>query len=346
MGRLIKEIGIFYFRQSLGGGSTSFTAHLFKALEAAGYSPTILKVKAREDKVRPFGGVRQFGKYDGVHYRNVSVEQARGWVKDHPTVMAAAEHSKHLEFAPNIISELTHKGMRVVVHDPNEFKVYDFLGTMSLKQRPICIRPTMRKFFPKALFIPHPFIRCWPAVPAHARRQHAISVARIASVKRPAMVLEANRLLPVKKRVQLRGAEFRLYTRGLEQRYGDVFKQSGKSWAFPLTFEAPVGQCLDAHYNVDLTYFPDDGGGTQYAQMEAMDAGCINIMHEDWFRYGGELKPGKHVLTINGPAQLAALLRQPIDALQHAAIRANCYDLLKDHSPGVVGAQYVKELTK
>lgn len=336
-------VGIFFFRPSLGGGTTTFTAHLFKALAAAGFTPVIYRVKANsEDRLR------QFGKYDGVFYQNVSVEDAVRIVRKIPTVMGSPANSKYLVY-PDLIMDLMKKGMRTVIHDPNEFTIYDHLGKVTkLPTRPICIRPTMQRFYKDALWIPHPYMRSGGGIGTFApSTKHAVSVARIAAVKRPKIILEANRLLPKKLRVELKGAEYRLYTRSLEQKFGDVFQQCGSTFQFPMTFEAPVEICAQYKYNVDMTFFKDDGGGTQYAQMEAMDAGCVNIMHEDWFRYGGEVKPGKHVIAVNGPEHLAGILRpNEYDNASLNVIRNNAFNLLNRHAPKVIGELYKEELLR
>jgi len=332
------EVGIFFFRAGLGGGTTTFTAHLFKALEAAGASPTIYRVKARgEQKLRPFG------KYDGVQYQNITLEQARWVVKHQPTVMAAPENPKHL-VQPDLIERLMRLGMRVVIHDPNEFKIFEHLKDGKLPTRPICIRPSMKKFYPSAVWIPHPYMRVGKSKQAvYPHDQHAVSVARIASVKRPKIILEANRLLSKKLRVELRGAEHRMYTYGLKEKYSDVFQQSGKTFQFPMTFDAPVDICGKYRYNVDMTYFPDDGGGTQYAQMEAMDAGTVNIMHEDWFRVKGELRT-HHVATIDSPVALAEMLKYEMGNEEYGGYVQEGFALLEAHEPRRVGKLYLKEM--
>jgi hypothetical protein len=169
-------------------------------------------------------------------------------------------------------------------------------------------------------------------------------VARIASVKRPSIILEANRELDADKRVVLMGAEHRLYTWGLAKKFPE-FKQCGKSFQFPMTFGAPVELCAQACYNVDMTYFPDDGGGTQYAQMEAMDAGCVNVMHEDWFRYGGELAAGVHVLAVAGARELTDTLRRGLDLHSYSKVQENCWRLLTHHDPKFVGDQYARMMS-
>jgi hypothetical protein len=341
-------VGIFFFRPWLGGGTTTFTAHLFKALEAAGYEALIYRVKARgETKWRPFA------KYDGVRYMNIDYAQALKVVKGMPTVMGSPAGTKYL-IRPDLIMQLAKRGMRLVIHDPNEFSIYDHLSTRKglraakLPTRPICIRPTMQKFYKNALWIPHPYMRVMEGMKPvlFGMRGHAVSVARIASVKRPKIILEANRLLPKRMRVELKGAEYRMYTRALAEKYGDVFQQSGKTFQYPMTFDAPVDICAQYRYNVDMTWFPDDGGGTQYAQMEAMDAGTINIMHEDWFRYKGELRMTDHVLTVNGPQQLYSLLKRDITNDVANLIRDNGFKLLRRHAPKTVGQLYMDELLR
>ena len=84
----------------------------------------------------------------------------------------------------------------------------------------------------------------------------------------------------------------------------------------------------------------------QYSQLEAMDAETVNIMHEDWFRYSGELKPGKHVVTVNGHESLARLLKSKIDETERLRIASRCVKLLRDHAPLTVGEQYAAELLR
>jgi len=334
------DVGIFFFRMGLGGGTTTFTAHLFKALTAAGASPTVYRVKERGEQT-----LRPFGQYGGVQYQNITFTQAKWVVRHMPTVMAAPENPKHL-VQPDLITRLMKLGMRVVIHDPNEFKIFEHLKEGKLPTRPICIRPSMKRFYPSAVWIPHPYMRVGKiAQDYYTHEKHAVSVARIASVKRPKIILEANRKLPLKLRVELRGAEHRLYTYGLKEKYGDVFKQSGKTFQFPMTFRAPVDICGEYKYNVDMTYFPDDGGGTQYAQMEAMDAGTLNIMHEDWFRVKGELRD-YHVATVDSPQALVDMLKHEMGNDEYEGYVNEGFKLLEAHEPRRVGKLYLKEMCR
>jgi hypothetical protein len=265
-----------------------------------------------------------------------------------PTLMSAPTGPKYMPFEPDIIMNLMKLGMRTVIHDPNEFTIYSHLGKAEkLPTEPICIRPTMKRFYPKAVFIPHPFM----AVPGDAfadvkRDKLAGSTARIASVKRPRLLLDANMKLPKAKRVQLRGAEYRMFTYNLQKKYPpEIFKQCGGTFQFPMTFAAPVRVAKEYALNFDMTFFPDDGGGTQYAQMEAMNASTVNVMHEDWWRLGkGEMVPGKHVLTVSGTDDIVKMLKNPPPPERLQEIAHNGIMLLRNHAPKVIGKAYMQEI--
>lgn len=341
-----QPVGIFFFRPTLGGGTTTFTAHLYEALKAAGADPMILRVGEK-------GGdkVRTFGQYDGVNYTKVGPKEARTWLKNMPCIMGSPANSKYMPFEPDMIMNLMKLGMRTVIHDPNEFTIYDHLGkNVKLPTEPICIRPTMQRFYPKAIFIPHPYAPQSAGVYADVKRKKlAGSTARIASVKRPRLLLDANMLLPENKRVQLRGAEYRMFTYNLQKKYPpDIFRQCGGTFQFPMTFQAPVRVAAEYKLNFDMTLFPDDGGGTQYAQMEAMNAETVNVMHEDWWRFDkefrGEMRPGKHVLTVSGVPDIVKLLKSPPKPDQLGEIVENSKSLLKKHAPKIIGERYMEVL--
>ena len=78
----------------------------------------------------------------------------------------------------------------------------------------------------------------------------------------------------------------------------------------------------------------------------AMDAGCINIMHEDWFRFDGELERMKYALDVANSDDLADLLHGGISCHSAAVIQRNCNALLEQHGPHCVGKLYMKELLR
>lgn len=335
----MSRVALFFMPPAFGGGSTSYTVHLYRALQLAGHEPRIYRVKPKSESVW-----RPFSKYEGVTYQNITAPDAKRIVKDMPSLLTAPTHSKHLEWAPDIITQLMDRGMRVVVHDPNEFKVFDHLANVSKKYfNPICIRPTMREFYPEAVFIHHPYVRHFGKDVPKKRELTAVSVARISFVKRTAMILEANRLLPEKYQCVLRGAENRLYTRHVLTKKFPEFKQGG--YGFPMTWGASAVELSFAKFGVDLTLFPNDGGGSQYSFMEAWDAGTINVIHEDWLRYPGEMRQKFRCVAIDSPTSLAAVLKNvakyDLEAYQQAG-----YSALKRHEPKQIATMYMQELNR
>jgi len=334
----MSEMALFFFYRSFGGGSTSFTVHLFEALRRAGHAPKIYRVKERgEDRERPFSG------YSGVTYRNVTSDEALRIVKGTPSLMTAPCNSKSLQFDPTIIDRMMRSGMRIVVHDPNEFEVYDHLRDREKVQRPICIRPTMRQFFPDAHYIPHPYVREFNNDTRDGRTMLAVSVARVTFVKRTEIILEANRLLSKRNRVVLRGAENRLYTKFKILPRFPEYEQG--CTGFPMTWGASARECRRAKYAVDMTWFPNDGGGSQYSFMEAWDAGAVNVLHSDWLRYRGEMIDDENCLAVNSAKDLARLLKNDRGQNVGDLVQAG-YAALRTHDPVKVAQEYMRELTR
>lgn len=329
---MIQDVAIIFLQRRMGGGTTTFTAHLSRALSEIGHAPIVYTLNRRSERII----VSNFGDYKGVQQRCVGAKEMLDVVKHMPSVLSAPVSAELLP--SNFMRQLSHAGVRMVLHDPTHLPVY---GRLKL-ERPFCIRETMLEHQKKAVFIPHPYGRVELPAPwlGKKRKQfHAVSTARVHNTKRSSMILKANELLPKKYQVKLMGKEFRLYSYGLQKRY-DSFKQKPK---FPLTFEAPVEICTDSRYNVDMSYFEQDGGGTQYCQLEAMDAGCANIMHEDWFRYPGTLKSIRDVITIRDVAELAQVLKDD-DCDARRRVINNGYRRLQDHSYKKIGKLYAKEL--
>jgi hypothetical protein len=331
------QVALFFMRRDFGGGSTSYTVHLYLSLKQAGYEPSIFRVTANGD-----GQIRPFSKYEGASYRNVTFDESIRIIETTPSIMTGACPEKDLWFRPTAIIDMMKAGMRCVVHDPNEFKIYDHARYV---ERPIIIRPTMRRFYNDSVFIQHPYVPWFKdeAPPLEGRPLRAVSIARVTFVKRTEWILDANRLLHEDSQVVLRGAENRLYTRHkILDQYPEY--QQG-STGYPLVWGAGPQECAKAKFAVDMTYFPDDGGGSQYSFMEAWDAGTINIVPRDWLRYEGEMQEAMNCISVDGPQGLADALTIAELAYDLNTIRTEGRRLLREyHSPEVVAEAYAAEL--
>lgn len=343
------EVALFYLPPTIGGGSTSFTAHLYAGFQQANIRPLLYRVRPKGEDTW-----RQFAKFKGIRYRNITMEEAVRIARVTPSLLTAPAHSRHLKFAPDLIMRLMRAGMQAVVHDPNEFQgkraVYDHLDTRKnwiYSDRLFCIRPTMHRFFPKAKLISHPFVRQYDEtiVGDLDGRKRAVSVARISFVKNCDIILRANRMVRNKKhRCTLHGSENRLYTRFKLCPEFPEFKQGG--YGFPQAWGEAAKICRGAQFAVDMTIFPDDGGGSQYSFMEAWDAGAVNIIHKEWLRYKGEMKGSVNCIGVENASQLAAFLGNGISDTDRRRYVEAGYEALKKHDPKLVAQAYYEELTK
>jgi Fe-S-cluster formation regulator IscX/YfhJ len=104
-----------------------------------------------------------------------------------------------------------------------------------------------------------------------------------------------------------------------------------------------VELCRTARYMVDLTKFDNDGGGTQYSFLEAMDGGAVPVMSAAWVSYpGAAMRFGPAVRTAR---DLAALLAKPVDEEKLAKQRErNEHYLRTVHDPKTICEQYLHTL--
>jgi hypothetical protein len=345
----MNPIALFYARGDVGGGSTSFAVHLMQGMQRAGIPATLYRfsTKPRAPKM--------LAQYEGIMCEYVTPAEALHIAATVPSLLVAPERPEKLPY-PTLLTEMMAAGMRCVIHDPNEFMnkagvlgrgVFNHLDDRTLVVRPICIRPSMKAHFKDATFIPHPYQREFPSVVCRddlARRKSACSIARLTFVKRPRIIFDANRLLAQRAQVRFHSAENRLFTFSLKKTYPEV-TQGG--YDLPLVHGISARHAAQYRFAVDMTYFPMDGGGSQYSFMEAWDAGCVNVIHQDWLRYKGEMKDRENCYAVRSAEELAMLIQnwkkqQPL--LEHIA--ANGATALKKHDAATIAKFYYKELLK
>lgn len=349
----MRDIALFYLRKDVGGGSTSFAAHLYRSFVMAGISATLYRVRPQGVNKRS----NLLAKYDGVTTKWITAIEALDIAKRGPSLLVAPDKAKNLP-GPDFIQNLMQHGMRIVIHDPNEFKVYDHLGagrpgaSLSLPSPPICIRPTMKKFYRDAMFIHHPFVLHFSSGQSSDlhERKPACSLARVTFVKRPMIIFRANAMLRKKLKIEMHGAENRMFTKFVVMKEFPDYRQGGHG--HEMTWGSAQEIAKSYALAVDMTYFPDDGGGSQYSFMEAWDAGAVNIIHEDWLRYPGEMVNNDNCLTVAGPNQLADLIRGiytgkgPSWSVLKMISRAGYAQLRDLHDPVKIARRYAKELSR
>jgi len=328
------NINLFYLSGNTTGGWVTYTAHLMYGLKQAGYNPLLYKVGNRSEMKR-----RQFG-YD-QEYRNICLGDAEHIVRtgglmvpDNPncnSVIVALQKN----FREKAQALLEH-GAWMVVHDPAEFANLK----LSDSNRYITIRKAVQKQIPDSHLVLHPYHRHFKPKTKATGELNACSISRIDFDKHTDILLDANRLLPKDKQIQINGFENRLYTRFKICPNYPEWEQSKA--AYPREREVATSICHKATYAVDMSVIKGDGGGTQYSFMEAMDAGSINIINRKWLIPGDEMKVGVNCFAVSDGEELAAILKKSLKG-QDVMVK-NSDILLARHDAKLIAKQFVEVL--
>jgi hypothetical protein len=138
------------------GGSAVYTAHLYKALELAGFAPLLVRVGARTSK--------RWGEFThGVPCWTVSLVDALRMARDHAGIIVYTHWRTHATQT----AALVRAGVPVVVHDPAQLDDGFVALLQTVRPRVVAIRKQgvamLRHKGIAAAFIPHPYVPCGAA---------------------------------------------------------------------------------------------------------------------------------------------------------------------------------------
>jgi len=332
-------VNLFYVSPSnLKGGWSTYTAHLARSF-GNGAALYLVRPQSKTDG-RPT-------KFFGVAASVVSLDHAVQIISENPTWSLIT--AVHARMWPRVLN-LIRAGAALVIHDPEELKSSRTARTIVEKyiSRVIGIRKAMKRILPASTIVPHPYVPFNKRVSDLRTRPHlAVSTARVDSDKRTYILLDANRLLPDAARIHIRGFDQRLWSkRVLIPKYPEYQQSSGN---FPPRLEEGVKICSSYKISVDMSKIRDDGGGTQYTFLEAMDAGCILVIHRDWILPDDEMIPGVNCIVVGNAVELAKLLKHCYEDPDYAnSLRSQLLDgyqrTLGSHSPQEVVPKYLRAL--
>ena len=343
---------LLYLSRSRYGGWVTFTSHLYHGL--LGKPPTshdrfhvsedheVVRVTTRTEKTQ-----RDMGNY--VPYRNMSEEDI---LKIEEPILITALDKYHRELAMNLLE----KGAYIVIHDPTELRNPEFKKFIDPKQV-IVIRKSMLEHMPEAKFIPHPYMALNRSDPLdfkewNNRVLHAVSVSRLDFDKNSHWLFEMNRRLPPDREVVIRGAENRMYTKTkIVPKYPEYKQDSNrpkdKRAVYKLDFRAAFNLCKQAKYMTDFSVIQGDGGRTQYTFLEAIDAGTICLLHEDWIRPRDAMideGENQNCVSFKDFDKATSFLAGEMDTNTAIFIRANASKLLQKHDAVNIALQYTEQL--
>ena len=293
-------INLFFLNPVSYGGHVTFTVHLMRGLRANGVECRLFKIgNNTEKKERSFG----YGEF----YRNIDffdIDDLEG------TNLITAPSKRFAEDIDLMLMD----GAQIVIHDPAEFKHgWDWESVES----PLVIRKSMLQYFKDARFCRHPYDRLHKSLstePTHEWR--GVSTSRIDFDKHTELILDANRL---GADIRIFGFENRIYTRFNILPHYPEWVQSIAKYPKELRY-ATENLCGKATFMVDMSVIKGDGGGTQYSFLEAIDTGCVLILHDEWITPDGVMQPGRNCLTAStGQGIVDAMSQDGLDPIRMSA---------------------------
>lgn len=308
------RIALAYLAKAKYGGWPTFTRHLHSALAAAGTKPVIRTLGARTAEMP-----HDFG--HGLMARRMRLDDL---LKSGMPVLIAAADKDHADRA----AELVAKGAHIVVHDPAEKHLAGIPP-----ERTVVIRRSMQERLPRARFIPHPYER---RRPERNPILPAIAHSRVDFDKYTHLILDA---IDLGADIRIFGAPNPMYVHfKIHPKWPDF-----KSEPFPRDAHAGADLCATARTVIDMSAIKNDGGGSQYAFLEAWDARTPLVINRKWVDGydGDEMRHDFNCLAAADGAGIKACLDRLAsnkDLANHLV--ANAEATLALHDPKTIGLQY------
>lgn len=281
-------MNLFYLANPAYGGWVTFTSHLAIGLGIN----TVFKIgKRTESRYRDFGY--------GILYQNISFQE----IPSYENVIITALEKKYLYLLRLFNNPI------IVIHDPTE--VSDQVAVELKKYRIITIRKSVKDFLLKKYnivseFISHPYVL--KTNYKNVLKSGAISISRIDFDKNIDILLKANYILMENgfEPIKIYGSCNRLCV--FHSKLNEIGFDQHYCGRFEKRFDAVSNLLLSKKYVVDMSTIKNDGGGTQYTFLEAIDNGCTLIVNRKWLKSNDELVENANCLCAETPEELADII--------------------------------------
>jgi glycosyltransferase involved in cell wall biosynthesis len=320
----------FFISNYMYGGCLTFTAHLLHTLNRKKVFRIAKKFEKRKKK--------NFGY--GIRYQNVPVEYL-----DSVQNIFITDMYEHFEFLEKLrrITKESGKDITIVVHDPGE--IFRFNEPYLKYWNIITIRKSMQQYLQdkygiESKFIYHPFYpypirqegdrEDYDDVEGEEKKMQAVSISRIDFYKNIEIILDANKKVK-NNPIKIYGWANKEYVS--EQLDTVTFNQyyQGK---YVKSFDATSKILKKAKFMIDLSFLPNDGGGTQYTFLDAIYHNCAIILNRQWIENVDleyrEFKEGKNCYAISNSEELRELL-DSAENIDTTKIVQNARKLLDRH---------------
>lgn len=302
---------LVYLAKPSVGGWITFTAHLSLLKDYPIYKIG-KRTEAKEGKPR----LREFGY--SCKYQNITIEDLLQKKQD--ILISAIDKSGY-----DLIDKFPEQ-TKIVIHDPTELKANKgFLLNYLDRFKIITIRKTVEEYLKKchksANFLYHPYVTLCEETANKDRlsnKSGAVSISRIDYDKHTEIILKANQYLL--DPIEIYGTKNDRYVYH-KLKDIDIMNEKAPSsnyrGRFPKDFYALANILSGAKYVVDMSRIKDDGGGSQYTFLEAIDFGCALILHTDWLKNNStRFISGVNCFTVQNEDELVELLNSEPDTTQ------------------------------
>ena len=311
----------FFISGYMYGGCVTFTAHLLHTL----HRKEVFRIAKRfERKKKNFGY--------GIRYQNVSLEYL-----DTVQNIFITDMFNHFECLTKLKTR-KRKGrgeVTIVIHDPGE--IFKFNEPYLKYWNIITIRKSMQQYLRdkygiESKFLYHPY---YP-YPVHLddqeeenNKMQAVSMSRIDFNKNMEIILDANR--KARNQVKIYGwANSKYVSERLDKNAFNQYYQ-GK---YVKSFDATSEILRKAKFMVDLSFLPNDGGGTQYTFLDAIYHNCAIILNRQWIenvdpKYR-DFREGENCYAVSNAEELKELLNDA-ENVDTSKIVQNARKLLDRH---------------
>lgn len=314
---------LLYLAKPTYGGWVSFTAHL----SLKNNLPLYKISKKTEKKSRNYG-------YN-TYYNNININTLTEMIKNGNTpIISAIDKNFYyiLDYIPN--------NSYIVIHDPTEFNKSSKKVVLEHLQRlkVITIRKSVHDLLLnigiQSKYIIHPYMSMIKNEFINNTRSGAVSISRIDYDKNIDIIVKANSLIPIQQnKIEIFGEpnERYIYQKLLTW---DTFKKddynSQYRGHFPKTFEKLTEILTNKCFVVDMSSISQDGGGTQYTFLEAIDAGCVLILNSKWTTNPNSIwHHNINCIVVSNAEELANVLNTP-NNFDLARIYKNSIKILND----------------
>ena len=311
---------LLYLAKPIYGGWVTFSANLAKI-----NNTFIVKLGKRTETTRDINKIKipKFREYGyGIKYRNFLLSDLLSLYPNDDILITAIDKNYH-----HYLDKLPLEKVTLIIHDPTEIKkcILPYLPKM---KKIITIRQLVNQYLNKMEisneFIIHPFIEQKITIDRD-RKTGAVSVSRIDWDKHTDILLECNKLLDNNK-IDIYGDKNDIFVynklRKLDSMKEDDIN-SNYHGRFPKDNDFLSNILIPKKFMIDLSRIKNDGGGTQYTFLEAINHECCLILHKDWVNVPGSIwKDGVNCLAINTEIELKEILDNNLSC-QHIIENAN-----------------------